>query len=240
MIEAVDGKGAHDIHAELVARIWRELAPVGIFEEEYAWQLVDVIWRRRRLMSWEAATIQNKVSVRETSHTKREQQTPSAALLALLDSPTGSSSLEPQESVTTGPADGGSPSRQDQEFERPLAGLLGDPDLTILLRYDTYLSNKFGKICRELQRLQAARNGGLSRATDDPVCGPPVATASTEESPTPIEPGVAGAYSDSNDAAVPPESGSRRAISSPGRSSMKLSEYFKGTGGPSADRKNGK
>ena len=42
VIDAVDGEGPHDIHADLVTRMCRELAPVGIIEEELVSQLVDI------------------------------------------------------------------------------------------------------------------------------------------------------------------------------------------------------
>ena len=48
VIEAIDGPGAHEVHADLVCQVWQELAPVGIIESEYAMQAVDMLWRRRR------------------------------------------------------------------------------------------------------------------------------------------------------------------------------------------------
>lgn len=83
---------------------------MGIIEEEYSWQLIDTMWRRRRSTRWEAVAIQSKVS-RETSVTKKEGSTRSAALLTLLGCTVESSPPEPPESLTTGPSDGGSSTR---------------------------------------------------------------------------------------------------------------------------------
>ena len=177
VIEAVDGEGSQEIHTNIVARVWLEVAPVGIIEEDYAWQIVDIFWRRRRLMRWEGAVINSELSPR-TSVPKREQITLSPAMMVLLEIPYESSAPEPQGSAPIGPVDAGLPSDQDQQIERPRAGLLCDPDLSNFLRYDTYLTNKLGKIYRELKRLQDAR---IDRPS--PETGSRIAAARTEESP---------------------------------------------------------
>ena len=145
VIEAVDGKGAQDIYAELLAKTWLELAPVGIIEEEYAMQLVDIIWRRRRLMRWQTATIQAELAHYDSSINKRAQHSlPSPAPLVLLDDGEGESSPEQHGPQPTADAEGQATNLQDRELERPRAGLLSDLHLTTFLRYDAYLIQQIG------------------------------------------------------------------------------------------------
>lgn len=220
VIEAVDGEGAQDIYADLERRKWRELAPVGFIEEEYAMQVVDVIWRRRRLMRWETATIQADIARYEYSINKKAQQSlPSPPILTMLAIADGVPSLDQHGSDPTSDADGKHSIRQDRKMECPRAGVLSDPELNIFLRYDTYLSNKLAKICRELHRLQSGRSGGPSRTTCDPDSASTGAPVGSGESPLPPDSGVTG---------------------SPSASSKPLSYYLEATGRPTAAHRHDK
>ena len=212
--------GEFDFLKVRTTRKWQDWAPVGIIEEEYALQMVDIIWRRQRLLRWETATIQADVARYESSINKKGQQSlPFPGLLTLLAYGDGDSPHAQQGSEPTGDAAGQASIVQDRELERPRDGLLSDPELNIFLRYDTYLSNKLAKICRELHRLQSGRSGGPSRTTCDPDSASTGAPVGSGESP------------------LPPGSGGTGA---PSVSSKPLSYYVEATRRPAADRQHDK
>ena len=143
VVDSVDGEGAHQIHTDLVMRTWQELAPVGVIEEELVSQLVDVLWRFRRLKRWETAVIQARA---ESLVNKRlPQPIPVQRLLDHCEVREESSAAEhgPHQTVDTGAE---TFSQHGRDLKLGLASLPSDPDLNTFLRYDTYLSNKFIKI----------------------------------------------------------------------------------------------
>ena len=218
VIEAVDGPGAHEAHAELVCQVWQELAPVGIIESEYAMQAVDMLWRRRRLIRWESATIQASVVRRAAPKKERRQpsEKPLDPMVAHIIGIEGYT-IEHQEPDPTCDTDSVAPECQSIGPIRD--GLLDDLDLAKFIRYDSYLSNKLGEILRELKRLKAERIGGDNRTHPAPDPGAPATTSSSGEPPKPAAMGNTGTSLGS------------------GKSSMRMSEYFDG---PSARRSTSK
>ena len=209
VIEAVDGEGAHEVHADLVCQVWQELAPVGIIESEYVMQAVDMLWRRRRLIRWESDTIQASVVRRAAPKHERRQPTrvPLDPMVAEIIGIKGYT-IEHQEPDPT--SDMGSVAPEYQRLGAIRDGLLDDPDLAKFLRYDSYLSNKLAKILRELKRLQAEQIAGDNRTPPAQDPGAPEATSSSGEPPKPAGAGKAGTSFGS------------------GKSSIKLSEFFSG------------
>jgi len=212
VIEAVDGEGAHEVYADLVCQVLQELAPVGIIESEYAMQAVDMLWRRRRLICWESATIQASVFRRAAPKQERRQppRVPLHPMVAQIIGVEGHT-IEHQEPDPTYDTDSVAPEYQRLGAIRD--GLLDDPDLAKFQRYDSYLSNKLGKILRELKRLQADRIGGDTRT------------------PPAQDPGAAEATSSSGEPHKPAGTGKAGTSFGSGKSSMKLSEYFEGSSG---------
>ena len=73
LIRTGDGMESEEEFDQLRARMWEDLAPVGALEESLTDDLINLMWRKRRVIAYESALISQKAATARRDWEERNQ-----------------------------------------------------------------------------------------------------------------------------------------------------------------------